>query len=53
VVSQGGKPSSKEAKLAFAAAKPSYRAMPTQFRTNLLMLCYWQAKLLSALVELK
>ena len=50
---QGGKPSTKEAKLAHAAAKPSNRARPTRFTTNMLMLVYWQAKLLTALVDVE
>lgn len=50
---QGGKPRTQEAKLAHAAAKASSRAMPTRFHTNLLMLCFWQERLLSALVEIE
>jgi hypothetical protein len=50
---QGGKPSSREAKLAHAASKPSNRAMPTQFGTNMMMLYYWQSKCLTALVDIK
>jgi hypothetical protein len=49
---QSGKPSTKEAKVAHAAAKPSNRAMPTRFATNLLMLYYWQESLLAAVVEI-
>jgi hypothetical protein len=50
---QGGKPSTKEAKVAHSAAKPDFRAMPTRFKTNLLVLQYWQSELLTALVEVK
>ena len=50
---QGGRPNTKEAKLAHAAAKPTHRALPTRFRVNHLMLLCWQEKLLSALVEVK
>ena len=50
---QGGRPSTREAKLAHAAAKPSNRAMPTSFPTNMLMLVYWQSKLLTALVDIE
>jgi hypothetical protein len=50
---QGGKPSSREAKLAHAASKPSNRAMPTYFGTNMMMLYYWQSKCLTALVDIK
>lgn len=35
---QGGKPGTKEAKLAHAAAKASNRGVPTRFATNMLML---------------
>lgn len=50
---QGGQPSTREAKLAHAASKPANRAMPTRFSTNMLMLNYWQAKLLTALVDVE
>jgi hypothetical protein len=50
---QGGRPSTKEAKLANAAAKPSNRAMPTCFTINMLMLVYWQSKVLTSLVEIE
>jgi hypothetical protein len=50
---QGGKPSTKEAKVAHPAAKPDFRAMPTRFKTNLLVLQYWQGELLTSLVEVK
>jgi hypothetical protein len=50
---QGGKPRTQEAKLAHAASKAANRAMPTRFHTNLLMLCYWQKRLLTALVDIK
>jgi hypothetical protein len=52
-VIHGGKPSTKEAKLAHSAAKPDFRAMLTRFKTNLLVLQYWQGELLTALVEVK
>jgi hypothetical protein len=50
---KGGRPSSKEAKVAHSAAKPDFRAMPTRFKTNLLVLQYWQSVLLTSLVEVK
>jgi hypothetical protein len=43
----------KEARVAHSAAKPDFRAMPTRFKTNLLVLPYWQIELLTALVEVK
>jgi hypothetical protein len=50
---QEGRPSTREAKLAHAASKPSSRAMPTQFGTNMMMLYYWQSKCLNALVDIE
>jgi predicted DsbA family dithiol-disulfide isomerase len=50
---QGGKPRTQEAKLAYAAAKASNRAMPTRFTTNMLALYFWQERLLNALVEME
>jgi hypothetical protein len=50
---QGGKPSAKEAKVAHSAAKPDFRAMPTRFKANLLVLQFWQSDLLTSLVEVK
>lgn len=47
---KGGRPSSKEAKVAHSAAKPDFRAMPTRFKTNLLVVQYWQCVLLTSLV---
>lgn len=49
---QGGKPSTKEARVAHSAVKPDCRAMPTRL-TNLLVLQYCQSELLTALVEVK
>jgi hypothetical protein len=46
-------PGEARTKLAHAAAKPSNRAMPTRFTTSMLMLVYWQAKLLTSLVEIE
>jgi hypothetical protein len=43
----------RKAKVAHAAAKPSNRAMPTRFTTNLLMLCHFQAQLQTAAVEIE
>jgi len=48
---QGGRVGSKEAKQ--LSAKPNHRAMPVSFRTCLILLRYWQAPLLEALVEIK
>lgn len=48
---QGGRPNSKEAKL--LRTKPDHRAMPISFRVCVTMLRYWQAELLTALVEIK
>jgi len=42
---------SKEAKQ--LSTKPNHRAMPVSFRTCLILLRYWQAHLLEALVEIK
>jgi hypothetical protein len=50
---QGGKPDTKEAKLAHAAAKASSRGMPTRFATNMLMLYYWQEMLLTNLIDIE
>ncbi len=48
---QGGRLNNKEAKQ--LSTKPQHRAMPVSFQTCLLMLKYWQAHLLEALVEIK
>jgi hypothetical protein len=39
--------------VAHSAAKPDLRAMPTRFKTNLLVLQCWQGELLAALLEVK
>lgn len=48
---QGGRVNTKAAKL--LSTKPNKRAMPVSFQTCLLMMKYWQAELLEALVEIK
>jgi hypothetical protein len=48
---QGGKPSKGQA--AAAREAPEHKAMPTRFYTNVLLLLFWQAQLMTALTQLK
>lgn len=48
---QGGKPGRRQA--AAAREGPQHKAMPTRIWTNALVLVYWQAQLMEALLNLK
>jgi hypothetical protein len=50
---QGGEVPAKGKKPAPTPGKPEHRAMPTRFFHNVLILRFWQAQLLGALVKVK